>query len=173
MFVAFDLGFDTRPGPNGELIVSIEPQARAALGLPGLDLDLDVSGTNPIVQSAGFFLSLNNTLFDGIGAAFSGDSVSDAVGEAALDVLIPVAATGLDFGPTADLIDSLLVDPLVQQGAEAGATNFSLELEDALNEQISEALELEDGRAEFVLPPNFAQLLQGDVSIEDLLVLVG
>ena len=54
-----------------------------------------------------------------------GDSVSDAVGEAALDVLIPVGATALDFGPTADLIDSLLVDPLVEEGAQDGATNFS------------------------------------------------
>ena len=166
--IAFALNPQISPAVDGDLLLTLEPEVHVVTALSDFDIDFDLSGTNVFVQAGALITGIPSRLTEGLGAGLTGGSISDALAGLS-DVAFPIGLTLVDLGTplVSDILLSSQESELVEQ-----ANNLSIDLEDDLNEQVAEALGLENGRVTYEIDRDFAQLLDGGASLEDLLVLV-
>lgn len=153
---------------NGNLVVTIAPRAVVAASLTDFDLDFSLSGVNPLAQLFSFILNFTTALPEFLIEGLSGDSVSDVLEGRLGDLGIPVLLTLGSIDALTDLLASY-----GEIEVQREVNNITVDLEADLNEQLAEALELdENGERSFVIDGDFSRLLGGDVDLDDLLVLV-
>lgn len=56
--IALDLNVDTRTTADGNLLVILDPQVEVVTALGDFELDLDISGQNPLVQAGAFIAGI-------------------------------------------------------------------------------------------------------------------
>ena len=159
--IALDLNVDTRPTADGNLLVILDPQVEVVTALGDFELDLDISGQNPLVQAGAFIAGISSGLTE---VLFTGNP------NGLFDTLIP-------FGLTAELLTPQFVDDILIDAAERAAfeeaNNLLINLEQDLEAQLGEALNLENGQRTFEVSGDFARLLENGASFDDLLEVVG
>ena len=171
VLLAFELAPTFGANAAGHLVVTIEPNAVLELTLNDPYLDFELHGVNKLAQAAAFITSLGNTTLSLTGALLAGDSLSDVLEDSIIDLALPLGLTLLDFA-TSTFASELLEDHAAILAARQ-VQNIGYGLEDDLNAQIAEALDLDAaGKRTFVIDSNFASLIQGGATLDDLLLLV-
>lgn len=164
---AFNPEFDVNA--DGDLELVITPRAHVAFDLRDPALNFRLHRVSLAAQFMSFITSLTTLVPSASIAGISGNSVPDALRSSGMDLGVSLGL-GVLINPIGNIV-TYLVNNYGEVAAEREAANIIIDVEADLNEQIAEALELDDaGQRRWVIDGDFAVMLENGATFEDVLV---
>ena len=163
----FDLDTEIQPQPNGEVDITITPDIFLDFNLNDPQIDVNVSGVNPLAQAVGATASIISGTTELTDWIFDGKSLEGILTDRGIELAtngVPTLYSG---------VSGEVLTPLTEEVAEyvvaREAAGITANAEALILAQIQEALELEDGKRTFTVPANLAHLIREGATYEEVL----